>query len=90
MGDGEEASELAEADTRSGECWRFNVASPIKPARRTGIERDVFFTMKEWIVSCDSCSYWPGFQNSSDAYLDVARHATENPGHNPKVTEEQR
>lgn len=46
--------------------------------------------MNEWGVSCDACSYRQASQNSSHAHLDVARHATEHPSHNPKVTEEER
>jgi hypothetical protein len=46
--------------------------------------------MTEWIVSCDSCPYRQRFQTRSQADQNVARHATENPRHNPKVSEEER
>jgi hypothetical protein len=46
--------------------------------------------MTEWIVSCDSCPYRQRFPNQSHAHQDVARHAAENPRHNPKVSEEER
>ncbi len=46
--------------------------------------------MQQWIVACDSCQYRQRFDSQSLAHQEVARHAIENPSHNPKVTEEER
>ena len=44
---------------------------------------------KVWVVSCDACPFRHRFEAWERATEEVARHATENPKHNPKVTEEE-
>jgi hypothetical protein len=46
--------------------------------------------MKQWIVACDSCPYRHRFDSQSRAHQAMTQHATENPQHNPRVTEEER